>query len=97
MRIIVYLLVVVMSLPALTHAAAPAGATQQKLKVVIHDTPRCIVTRSNIALGRPKFELVYIEGDIEHHIYVANRAAAQTFFKNPQVYMDRLRQMESQK
>lgn len=78
-------------------AASSPSSTKQKLKIVIHDTPRCIVTRSNIEGGRPKFELVYVEGNVEHHIFVANRQAAQTFFKRPEMYMERLRQMERKK
>lgn len=91
MRFVLFLLMAAGPLWAVEPPAPPV----QKLKVVMHDTPRCIVTRSNIAGGRPKFELVYVEGSVEHHIFVANRAAAQIFFKNPPVYMERLRQMEA--
>ncbi len=75
--------------------AAPARPVQaHAVQVIVHDLPRCVVTRANIQGARPKFEVVYQQGNIEHHLFVADRSAAKAFFKNPERYMKKVAAME---
>ena len=98
MRKILVLALIGLLLPlwgvAQTPSQPTAGSTsgEVKLKIVKHDLPVCVVTGRNI--GGKKFEIVYTEGNVEHHVFVIDRFAAKRFFKNPALYMAKIQHME---
>jgi len=80
--------------PSNSRAQVRMVQSQPKINVVYHNLPRCVVSGARIDGGRQKVEIVYTVGSTENHIYVANQSSARRFNQNPQLYMQKLSDME---
>jgi hypothetical protein len=77
---------------------APVEGTSSitPLKIIHHNLSSCIVTRQNISGERKKYEVIYVEEGLQHHIYLSNRNAVRLFWKKPSFYLQRIKDIESE-
>ncbi len=66
----------------------------EKKEIVSIELPRCVVTNASVSAGKPKVEVTYTIGKTEYHLWVKDRFAAQRFYKSPERYIDRAKEIE---
>ena len=96
LRLFLFLAVFIfpLGIMAQTLDAQQAGSSQ-KIKVVYHNVPLCPVSGIRVDGEHRKFEVVYVSGNVENHIYLAAQTYSKQFYNRPDFYLQKVEAMET--